>query len=160
MLIEVITWQGATFSLEWVPSYTPVPDALVKQVSGLCFTEDGRIVLISRDGLEWGLPGGHPEPGEQWPETVQREVTEEACCTVLNTQYLGAQKVVDSTGQVTYQLRYWCLVNTNAFVENSEASQRELVPPNEFLRRLSYGHGRIAAEMFSLGMECFARNRK
>lgn len=55
----------------------------------VCVAEDGRIVVVSRDGLRWGLPAGRPEPGEGWVDTMRREVREEACAEVTDCRLLG-----------------------------------------------------------------------
>jgi len=38
--------------------------------------------VISPDGGIWDLPAGRPVPGENWEETLRREMDEEACATV------------------------------------------------------------------------------
>ena len=50
---------------------------------------DGEVVLISPDGQRWGWPGGRPEPGESWEQTLRREILEEACATVTCARLLG-----------------------------------------------------------------------
>ena len=47
------------------------------------------MVLISPDGQRWGWPGGRPEPGESWEQTLRREILEEACATVTGARLLG-----------------------------------------------------------------------
>ena len=54
-----------------------------------CVTADGEVVLISSDGQRWGWPGGRPEPGESWKQTLEREILEEACATVTGARLLG-----------------------------------------------------------------------
>ncbi len=49
-----VIWRGA----EFIP-----PRALVTQASGVCFTEDGRVVLVTKDGASWQLVGGHSRAG-------------------------------------------------------------------------------------------------
>jgi ADP-ribose pyrophosphatase YjhB (NUDIX family) len=56
--------------------------------AAVCFDAD-RVVLISSDGQLWGLPGGRPEPGEGWVDTLRREVLEEACAVVTSHRLLG-----------------------------------------------------------------------
>lgn len=52
-------------------------------------TQGGQIVVISQDGVKWELPGGRPERNEDWRETLDREVLEEACATVERATLLG-----------------------------------------------------------------------
>jgi ADP-ribose pyrophosphatase YjhB (NUDIX family) len=39
--------------------------------------------------VRWGWPGGRPEPGESWEQTLRREIAEEACATVTEARLLG-----------------------------------------------------------------------
>ena len=50
---------------------------------------DGQIVLISQDGVKWEHPAGRPEGDETWRQTLDREVMEEACATVIEATLLG-----------------------------------------------------------------------
>jgi ADP-ribose pyrophosphatase YjhB (NUDIX family) len=50
--------------------------------------------MVSGDGDRWGLPGGRPEPGEDWADTLRREVREEACATVTGCRLLGFSRGV------------------------------------------------------------------
>jgi ADP-ribose pyrophosphatase YjhB (NUDIX family) len=47
------------------------------------------VVLISPDGRRWGWPGGRPEAGEDWLQTLRRELLEEACAEVEQARLLG-----------------------------------------------------------------------
>ena len=57
--------------------------------NAFCVTADGEVVLISSDGDRWGWPGGRPEPGESWQQTLEREILEEACARVTGARLLG-----------------------------------------------------------------------
>ena len=52
-------------------------------------TARGNVVLVSTDGSRWGWPGGRPERGESWEDTLRRELNEEACATVTDARLLG-----------------------------------------------------------------------
>src|SRR5512140_639321 len=39
---------------------------------------DGRVLLLLNERGEWDLPGGRPDPGEDHPAALAREVREEA----------------------------------------------------------------------------------
>lgn len=76
----------------WVDSWHPpsaAPDGEPHGAAGLCITPEGGIVLVSHDGARWELPGGRPEPGEDWEQTFRREVLEETCCAVGEARLLG-----------------------------------------------------------------------
>jgi NUDIX domain len=63
-----------------------------------CFTGDHRIVLVTLNGTDWSLPGGSPEPGETLQQTLAREVREEACARVIDSSYIGCQRVEELDG--------------------------------------------------------------
>ena len=61
---------------DWRRAWYPPASAPPGQPHGanaLCVTADGEVVLISSDGQRWGWPGGRPEPGESWKQTLERE---------------------------------------------------------------------------------------
>lgn len=78
----------------------------VHQVYGVCFTADGDVVL-GHDGRGYVLPGGKPEPGEDYPQTLAREVPEETNMAVLHAVPIGFVHVREND---EYQLRYVCRV--------------------------------------------------
>lgn len=48
-----------------------------RQVYIWLITKDNQVVIVSKDGAHWQLPGGKPEVGESLLETATREVSEE-----------------------------------------------------------------------------------
>jgi ADP-ribose pyrophosphatase YjhB (NUDIX family) len=77
---------------DWRMAWHPPGDASPGRPHGanaFCATPDGDIVLISTDGMRWGWPGGRPEPGESWLDTLTREMLEEACARVTAARLLG-----------------------------------------------------------------------
>jgi ADP-ribose pyrophosphatase YjhB (NUDIX family) len=79
---------GQEWIVTWCPPPLP-PSGTPHGAQGVCLTNDGKIVLVSEDGEQWGFPAGRPEPGESWEETLRREMLEEACATVVETRLLG-----------------------------------------------------------------------
>jgi ADP-ribose pyrophosphatase YjhB (NUDIX family) len=78
---------GQDWRVAWSPRPEP-PPGTPHGAEAVCVTGD-RIVLVSRDGDLWGLPAGRPEPGEDWADTLRREVLEEACAEVTSARLLG-----------------------------------------------------------------------
>jgi ADP-ribose pyrophosphatase YjhB (NUDIX family) len=77
---------------DWRMAWHPppgVPPGLPHGANAFCVTTAGAIVLISQDGARWGWPGGRPEPGEAWEQTLRREILEETCATVTGARLLG-----------------------------------------------------------------------
>src|SRR6266567_1818038 len=79
---------GQQWLVSWHPPPEP-PDGTPHGAEGVCVTADGDVVVISPDGKRWDLPGGRPEPGESWEQTLRREMDEEACATVVRARLLG-----------------------------------------------------------------------
>lgn len=152
-LRERTTWEGRPGLITWLPGYRPLPSETVTQVSGLCFTPEARILLVSEDGRAWSLPGGKPEGQETWEQTLRREVAEEACAEVLRWQFLGAQRVEGLTPQPYLQLRYWARVRLEAFRPAFETRHRLAVCAGEFAQRLSWGAGPIGQALLREALE-------
>jgi 8-oxo-dGTP pyrophosphatase MutT (NUDIX family) len=67
----LVRWiAGTTISAEH--SHLPV-----QQVYAWLLTTGRQVVLVSKDGAGWQLPGGKPGPGEMHLQTMLREVKEE-----------------------------------------------------------------------------------
>ncbi len=161
---ETGMWEGRPLDLYWHQSLVPPKHGHVTQASGVCFTDDGLIVLVAGNNQVYGLPGGHPEFGETVKQTLVREVAEEACAVVPQLQYLGAVEVHDplslSEPRRYYQTRFWARVALLPFVPAFETTQRVLVPPHDFLATLSWGTTRLAHALFEAAMEAEADSRR
>ncbi|MBE0688358.1 MAG: hypothetical protein IH585_20385 [Anaerolineaceae bacterium] len=54
-IYDDIIYAGRQIPMIWRgPEFVP-PRAKVTQSSGVCFTEDGRVVLVTKDGKDWQL---------------------------------------------------------------------------------------------------------
>lgn len=120
---------GRQIRVIWRPPDFVVPSHLVTQASAVCFTVDGKVLLVSKDGENWQLPGGHLEEGETPEEAVVREIEEEACVVVMELGYLGAQEVHDPDDPegkgVYYQTRFWARVKLKEFRPDFEIVTRK-----------------------------------
>ena len=72
-----------TWIKEFVPENLPV-----KQVYGIAFSADNRVILRIEDG-KYKLTGGKPEHGETFEETLKREYIEELNIELEDIHYLG-----------------------------------------------------------------------
>jgi ADP-ribose pyrophosphatase YjhB (NUDIX family) len=160
---EPSTWEGRRLNVSWIAAPARPPRALVTQASGVCFTEDGRIVLVAGPDRRWALPGGHLRPGETTEEAFVREVQEEACVVVRHLAYLGAQQVDDPESAArprrTYQVRFWARVTLQPFEPRFETRDRTLVAPAVFVETLAWRTVRIAGALLEAALAEEARFR-
>ncbi len=152
-LRETTEFAGRSYEVTWHSEGDLPPRNEITQVSAIRFSPDDRVVVVSADGRDWAIPGGHPENGESCEETLRREVREESCCEVDRFCLLGWQHVRDlADNSVHYQLRYCCRVRVRRFRPEHEIRYRSLVSPREFLSVLGYGDSVIAKELISLAV--------
>ncbi len=152
---ERIAWDGRVVTATWLaPPFRP-PRQLVTQVLGLCFTADGRIVLVATADGSRTLPGGPPEPGETLEAALDRELREEACARLVACAYLGSQRVEDPArpdGPARYyQARFWARVELHPFEARYETVARQLVDPAAFLDTLTWGRDASARIILAEG---------
>lgn len=86
---------------DWLTAWHPphaVPEGTPHGANALCVSADGGVVRISNDGDRWGWPGGRPESGESWRDTLCREILEEACARVIGARLLGFCRSACLTG--------------------------------------------------------------
>ena len=76
---------------KWIESKLP-RGLEVRQVYGFIFSSDGRILLLEDEG-QFNLPGGKPDNGESFAETLIREAEEEVQVTIASIEYLGYQLI-------------------------------------------------------------------
>ncbi len=128
---QPVAWQGRWFLQRWLPR---VAGAEPERVQAFAVTSSGEAVLVSRAvvGSDWGLPGGGIEPGERVLEALGREMAEEACGRVVESEYLGCYEAVEplaATGPApSFQAKFWARVELDAFVPRFEIRQLRLVP--------------------------------
>ena len=82
----------------------PGPDDLeVRQVYGIVFSNDGRVLLRIEDD-KYKLTGGKPEKSESFEETLSREYIEELNTVIEDIHYLG-YLLVEEDGSQYAQVR-------------------------------------------------------
>ncbi len=111
------------------------PEACTR-AHGICVTGTGEIVLVCDEDGRWDVPGGGKEVGETTVETFAREVWEEACARVVDSQFLCGLRFVelDEDGGVHHEglhAQMWARVELEDWNPQFETTQRRLVSPDE-----------------------------
>lgn len=139
---------------DWRMAWHPPGDAPPGQPFGanaFCVTTDGEVVLISPDGSRWGWPGGRPEPGESWEDTLRREMLEETCSTVTDARLLGFVRSRCLTGHekglVIVRSIWRAEVRLHPWQPEHEIPFRRVVPVHDLARELWMEDG--AAPIYS-----------
>ena len=129
---------------QWVTTWHlpgSVPSGRPHGSAGICVTPEGDAVLISADGIHWGLPAGRPEGSEKWEETLGREMREEACATVLAARLLGFSRGHCIKGQeeglVLVRAIWRADVELQPWDPQFEIRHRRVVPAADLLSHLA-----------------------
>jgi ADP-ribose pyrophosphatase YjhB (NUDIX family) len=137
-----VSSNGQDWRVAWHPAPDP-PPGTPHGASALCVVAD-EVVLVSSDGGRWTLPGGRPEPGERWVDTLRREVREEACATVASCRLLGYTRGVcvrgHEQGLVLVRSHWRTEVRLDPWDPCFEMTHRRLVPVSEAFRSLTIAH--------------------
>ena len=101
--------------------------------------------MVSSDGERWELPGGRPEGDEDWRETMEREVLEEACARVEEASLLGFSKGVcvrgPEEGLVLIRSLWSAVVCLKRWEPRYEISHRLLLVPSTMLAQVNPPQG-------------------
>jgi len=75
-------WDGVLYKFEIYLSSDFSKLSGVSQAYGAVLDEENRLLVVSQDGKDWGLPGGTVESKEVLVDTLKREVYEESAVVV------------------------------------------------------------------------------
>jgi hypothetical protein len=124
----------------WHPPAGGAPDGKRHGSTGICRAEDGRVVVVGHGEAGWGLPGGRPEGDEDWRETLDREVWEEACAVVEDARLLGFARGLclrgHEEGLVLVRSLWVASVRLEPWEPEFETVERALLEPADALERL------------------------
>lgn len=125
----------------WHEDLVPI-DLPIRQIYGVLFVPDGRI-LLRREKGQYQLTGGKPLEWESPEQTLRREADEEINCKIGKPYYIGYQEVFD--GEQRYaQVRYVAQI-TEIGPARPDTDRpcwiygRELISPEHAIEILPYG---------------------
>ena len=129
--------------IKWIEGYKLEDNDVYTQVSAYVFNEQGQMLIVKNEKEDtWTIPGGHPELGETKEETLNREMMEEACCTLKDVNYLGAVHVVEKDRKY-YQIRYTAHVDEiKTFQQEMEISERIFVDLEDLNKYITWADGK------------------
>ncbi|PKK95838.1 MAG: hypothetical protein CVV59_01660 [Tenericutes bacterium HGW-Tenericutes-4] len=143
----------ATF--EWHNGEVP-KELKVKQVYGVAFTKNGRIILMLKEnenGTIYSLAGGTPEAfDENMEATLRRELIEEINITITKPILVGYQKVDEENGKPPYaQVRMVAMIEkigpSLPDPDTGCTYRRVLTHPKSAIKKLKWGEvGKLLIE--------------
>lgn len=127
-------------------------------VDAICFNDKGKILIQFEYG-KWRIPGGGPEVGESYSQTLVRELKQEISIDVSDIKLLGAFSVDGPDNKRFFQLGVFCKVKQmnerTIDPEDGTIDQIKFVSPEELNDFVDWGDtGRL---MFKKAVEQFNR---
>lgn len=120
---DILGMHMSQYETSWINGPEIRPDDLDKpcrQVYVWIFTSDDHVVVVSKDGEHWQLPGGKPDPSEALNKAAVREVHEETGLNIAgllgDLRFFGYRvvKELDSEEPPYLQARYLLELDTEA----------------------------------------------
>jgi len=132
----------------------------ITQIYGVCFDNNGNILIIRTPNENWNIPGGTPEDDETPEQTLKRELEEEADVTIGKNVMIGYYEVISDKPTI-YQLRFAALLNEMKPSTIDPAlgvvNERKFVPPDEFFKYVEIKNYR---PMIDEAISWFKKNNK
>lgn len=155
-----ILYDSQEYNLTWIRANSLEGYSPIKQVSGICFDNNGQILIArSNPKSRWQLPGGHPEKDETVTQTLKRELLEEVDTKVKNIKILGVQKVEvpGQPGKTHYQVRCVCeiekLLPQTVDPDNNNEWERKLVPAKKVTNYIKWS--KLGRTIFSDALKLY-----
>lgn len=143
-LTDHLEWKGRPYTAELYRSNDQAGVSPIVQVQAVCFTNNGHVVF-QRHVKGWlGLPGGHPEEGEDLKSALQRELFEEISAELVDFGIVGYEKTWydDDPARVEYFLRCWAqvtLLDQPVSDPDGKSLGREVVELGKAAKMLGWG---------------------
>lgn len=139
--------KGNTYLQSWHPA-EPEAHGEPFGSAAICFVEADRVVIGTAGGEHsWEVPGGRPEPGESWEDTLYREVMEEACAQIDEACLLGFARTECLTGsdrgRAVIRSLWVARVTLLPWKPEEEIKIRQVVPFSDLLTHLDFPYGQM-----------------
>jgi len=132
----------------------------IAQVRGVCFDNEGSILIIRHSNGNWDIPGGKPENNETPEQTLKRELDEEADVSIGKNIMIGYYEVISDKSTI-YQLRFAALLDKKKprtiDPDSGTVKERKFVPPDEFFNYVKIEGYRL---MIDEAISWFEKNRE
>lgn len=146
-ILSELIYLGEKYILEYrdCDNFDNLPYKNCKQVYGVCFVNNKIVIVFGENEIGskgWGLVGGHVEKGENFEETLMREVREETNMKMVKCIPIGVQKVISLDGKVVYQLRYMAIVKPMGKFEKDiggNVTEIKLIDPMDYRTYFDWG---------------------
>ena len=138
-IVNRICGDGIMVKFTWFKDSVP-KQLPVKQVYGIAFSADNRVVLRIEDG-KYKLTGGKPENTESFEETLKREYIEELNIELEDIHYLGyllVEENSDKYAQVRMIAKIKDIYDSHVDPATGKIYGRELVAVNGIKDHLNY----------------------
>lgn len=142
---EMVSWQESEYLCEYFDAQNFSKIAPITQVQALCMLATGEFVVYKDTNGNYGLPGGTVELGETLDETLFRELKEEASVKPTHygpLLYLKLTELSQKPEVVTYQVRYWAVVEPLEQAVHDPAGkaiERVIVQEENLINLLGWG---------------------
>jgi 8-oxo-dGTP pyrophosphatase MutT (NUDIX family) len=124
------------FTTKWFDDSKLSTDLPVRQVYVWLLDKAGNVVIVSKDGENWQMPGGKPNVGEPIQDTAVREALEETGLDISGSKadikifgYYGVEELDDASKVIDrfVQVRTWLKFDYWGVLEPKEPEDSEAV---------------------------------
>lgn len=143
---QTLVLDGKNVTFIWMNGEKTENFKPITQCYGIIFNNKGEILVGRGKGSKrWTIPGGTPEEGETYLETLKRELIEEVDVEVLEAKVLGVQKAfeVGIEKDAIYQARYivtkFNLLPQTPDPDGGSQWERKFVPAKEINEYVKWG---------------------
>lgn len=137
----------ATYKVKWSEDVDINILKNAKQVNGILFNNEGKILIINIVG-NWQLPGGHIEKGESYEEGLRREISEEADIEVEDITPFGYLRVAEIKEGILQpeSIQLYCLTKVKRLNKQTvdpcynKISKRKFIDSEKFTTYIPWGN--------------------